>query len=233
MPYPPQMQAACTTRWNWWSRSARAAPTSQEADALRHVWGYAAGLDMTRRDLQNAAKKEGKPWDMGKGFDHSAPIGLMVPAAKIGHPAKGLIELKVNGKVRQTSDLSKMIWNVPETIAYLSRPGAAGAGRPDLHRHAGGRRGGAARRPAGRRGRGRRHGADPHRLMPRARREPTLRVATWNINSLRLRLGAVEGAGRGARSRRDLPAGDQGAGRAVSGRGAGGARLSRMPCSAA
>jgi fumarylpyruvate hydrolase len=93
----------------------------EEADALRHVWGYAAGLDMTRRDLQNAAKKEGKPWDMGKGFDHSAPIGLMVPASKVGHPAAGLIELKVNGKVRQTSDLSKMIWNIPETIAYLSR----------------------------------------------------------------------------------------------------------------
>jgi fumarylpyruvate hydrolase len=93
----------------------------QEADALRHVWGYAAGLDMTRRDLQNAAKKEGKPWDMGKGFDYSAPIGLLTPASKIGHPAKGLIELKVNGKVRQTSDLSKMIWNIPETIAYLSR----------------------------------------------------------------------------------------------------------------
>jgi fumarylpyruvate hydrolase len=91
------------------------------ADALNHVWGYAAGLDMTRRDLQNAAKKEGKPWDMGKGFDWSAPIGLMVPASKIGHPATGLIELKVNGKVRQTSDLSKMIWNIPETIAYLSR----------------------------------------------------------------------------------------------------------------
>jgi fumarylpyruvate hydrolase len=92
-----------------------------EANALSHVWGYAAGLDMTRRDLQNAAKKEGKPWDMGKGFDHSAPIGQMVPAAKIGHPASGLIDLKVNGKVRQTSDLSKMIWNVQETIAYLSR----------------------------------------------------------------------------------------------------------------
>ena len=91
-----------------------------EADALAHVWGYAAGLDMTRRDLQNAAKKEGKPWDMGKGFDHSAPIGLMVPASRVGHPAKGLIELKVNGHIRQTSDLSKMIWNVPETIAYLS-----------------------------------------------------------------------------------------------------------------
>ena len=92
-----------------------------ETDALNHVWGYAAGLDMTRRDLQNADKKEGKPWDMGKGFDHSAPIGAMVPASKIGHPATGLIELKVNGKVRQTSDLSKMIWNVQETIAYLSR----------------------------------------------------------------------------------------------------------------
>ena len=91
-----------------------------DADALAHVWGYAAGLDMTRRDLQNAAKKEGKPWDMGKGFDWSAPIGLMVAAAKIGHPAAGLIELNVNGRVRQTSDLSKMIWNVPETIAYLS-----------------------------------------------------------------------------------------------------------------
>src|SRR6201994_1226574 len=91
-----------------------------ESDALNYVWGYAAGLDMTRRDLQNAAKKEGKPWDMGKGFDYSAPIGLMVPAAKIGHPSTGLIELKVNGRVRQTSDLSKMIWNVSETIAYLS-----------------------------------------------------------------------------------------------------------------
>ncbi|PPQ26193.1 fumarylacetoacetate hydrolase family protein [Rhodopila globiformis] len=91
-----------------------------ESKALDHVWGYAAGLDMTRRDLQNAAKKEGKPWDMGKGFDHSAPIGLMVPAARIGHPSRGLIELKVNGTVRQTSDLSKMIWSVPETIACLS-----------------------------------------------------------------------------------------------------------------
>ena len=91
-----------------------------EADALSHVWGYAAGLDMTRRDLQNAAKKEGKPWDMGKGFDFSAPIGTLVPAAKID-PSKGLIELKVNGAVRQTSDLSKMIWNVAETISCLSR----------------------------------------------------------------------------------------------------------------
>jgi fumarylpyruvate hydrolase len=92
-----------------------------EADALSHVWGYAAGLDMTRRDLQGAAKKEGKPWDMGKGFDFSAPIGTMVPASRFPSPTKGTIELKVNGAVRQTSDLSLLIWSVAETIAYLSR----------------------------------------------------------------------------------------------------------------
>ncbi|HEV7339977.1 MAG TPA: fumarylacetoacetate hydrolase family protein [Bosea sp. (in: a-proteobacteria)] len=91
-----------------------------EVDALGHVFGYAAGLDMTRRDLQAAAKKAGRPWDMAKGFDLSAPVGEIVPAAKAGYPAAGLIELKVNGKVRQTSDLAKQIWNVPETIAYLS-----------------------------------------------------------------------------------------------------------------
>jgi fumarylpyruvate hydrolase len=91
-----------------------------EADALNHIYGYAAGLDMTRRDLQAAAKKASRPWDMAKGFDLSAPVGEIVPAAKAGHPAAGLIELKVNGKVRQTSDLAKQIWNVAETIAYLS-----------------------------------------------------------------------------------------------------------------
>ena len=91
------------------------------AHALDHIFGYAAGLDMTRRDLQAAAKKAGRPWDMSKGFDQSAPIGDIAPAATIGHPASGLIELTVNGKVRQSSDLAKMIWTVPETIAYLSR----------------------------------------------------------------------------------------------------------------
>ena len=91
-----------------------------EADALSHVWGYAIGFDMTRRDIQNVARKAGRPWDMAKGFDHSAPISDIVPAAQIGHPDKGLIELKVNGVVRQSSDLAKMIWNIPETIAYLS-----------------------------------------------------------------------------------------------------------------
>ena len=89
-----------------------------EADAMRHVWGYAAGLDMTRRDLQGEAKKAGRPWDMGKGFDHSAPIGTMVPAAGV-HP--GRITLRVNGATRQDSDVSAMVWSLPEIIAALSR----------------------------------------------------------------------------------------------------------------
>ena len=89
-------------------------------DALRHVFGYAAGLDMTRRDLQNEAKNTRRPWDMSKGFDHSAPIGDIVPATKLPDPTRGKIELKVNGAVRQTSDLSQMIWSVAETVAYLS-----------------------------------------------------------------------------------------------------------------
>ena len=89
------------------------------AEALKHVWGYCCGLDMTRRDLQNEAKKTGRPWDIGKGFDNSAPMGALVPAAGID-PSKGKIELTVNGKVVQTSDLSKLIWSVAEVIANLS-----------------------------------------------------------------------------------------------------------------
>lgn len=88
-------------------------------DALKHVWGYCAGLDMTRRDIQNAAKKTGRPWDMGKGFDHSAPMGALVPAGAFD-PTQGKIQLNVNGTLRQVSDLSKMIWSVAEVIANLS-----------------------------------------------------------------------------------------------------------------
>ena len=88
--------------------------------AMSHVWGYAAGLDMTRRDVQGEAKKLGRPWDMGKGFDHSGPIGMMVPASALPDPTKGKIELKVNGQVRQSSDLSMLIWSIAETISYLS-----------------------------------------------------------------------------------------------------------------
>jgi len=91
-----------------------------EADALDHVFGYAVGLDMTRRDLQGEAKKMGRPWDTGKGFDQSAPISPIRPAAEIGHPSTGRIWLEVNGQKRQDSDLNHLIWNVPETIAYLS-----------------------------------------------------------------------------------------------------------------
>lgn len=91
-----------------------------EADALDHVWGYAVGLDMTRRDLQGEAKKMGRPWDTGKGFDNSAPITALRPASEIGHPAQGRIWLKVNDAMRQESDLTHLIWSVPETISYLS-----------------------------------------------------------------------------------------------------------------
>ena len=87
--------------------------------ALAHVWGYAAGLDMTRRDIQAEAKKAGRPWDMGKGFDAGAPIGELVAAAGVD-PTRGAIELRVNGTVRQTADLGQMIWSLAETIAILS-----------------------------------------------------------------------------------------------------------------
>jgi fumarylpyruvate hydrolase len=88
--------------------------------ALDHVHGYAVGLDMTRRDLQAAAKKQGRPWDTGKAFDHAAPCGRIAPAASIGHPTTGAIWLKVNGELRQRGDLSQLIWKVPEVIAHLS-----------------------------------------------------------------------------------------------------------------
>jgi len=87
-----------------------------------YIFGYAVGLDMTRRDLQGEAKKAGRPWDFGKGFDHAAPCAAISPVGRIGHlEKKAAIWLEVNGKVRQKSDLSMLIWSVPETIAYLSR----------------------------------------------------------------------------------------------------------------
>ena len=89
-------------------------------NALDHVYGYGVGLDMTRRDLQGEAKDLRRPWEIGKAFERSAPCGALVPAAEIGHPAAGLVQLKVNGAVRQTGDLDQMIWKVPEMIAYLS-----------------------------------------------------------------------------------------------------------------
>jgi fumarylpyruvate hydrolase len=88
--------------------------------ALEHVYGYGVGLDMTRRDLQGEAKKMGRPWDTGKAFDQSAPCSALVPVTQCGHPAQGSVRLMVNGEVRQEGDLNQLIWNVPDTIAYLS-----------------------------------------------------------------------------------------------------------------
>jgi fumarylpyruvate hydrolase len=89
------------------------------AHALDHVFGYAVGNDLTRRDMQSSAKKKGQPWDTAKGFDASAPIGAIRPAS-LGHIEHGSIWLKVNGETKQQSDVSEMIWNVPDIIAELS-----------------------------------------------------------------------------------------------------------------
>ncbi|WP_459614539.1 fumarylacetoacetate hydrolase family protein [Bordetella sp. 2513F-2] len=84
------------------------------------VWGYALGLDMTRRDLQGEAKKQGRPWEVGKAFDYSAPMGPVHPRSAVGTLEKGAIWLDVNGQRKQSSDISQMIWNIPESISYLS-----------------------------------------------------------------------------------------------------------------
>lgn len=97
-------------------------------EALEHVFGYAVGIDLTRRDLQAQAKEKGRPWEMGKGFDQSGPIGALFPAAQTGHPARGRIWLKVNGALRQDGDVGQMIWNVAEIIANLSSYVALAAG---------------------------------------------------------------------------------------------------------
>jgi fumarylpyruvate hydrolase len=89
-------------------------------DALDHVFGYAVGLDMTRRDMQAVAKKASRPWDMSKGFDQSAPTGPIRAAEEIGHPERGAVWLRVNDELRQEGDLDQQIWKVPETISYLS-----------------------------------------------------------------------------------------------------------------
>jgi fumarylpyruvate hydrolase len=118
-PYPPrtgnyhfevEMVAAL-------ARGGRDIPVEQ---ALDHVFGYAVGLDMTRRDLQDEAKQLRRPWELGKAADRSGPVGPLHPASRIGHPASGAISLAVDGAVRQQADLSDMIWSVAEQIAYLS-----------------------------------------------------------------------------------------------------------------
>jgi len=90
------------------------------ADAMSHIYGYAVGLDMTRRDLQNDMKKQGRPWCIGKGFEHSAPIGPITPAALAGDVANAEIYVQVNDQDRQRSHVSQLIWNIAETIEHLS-----------------------------------------------------------------------------------------------------------------
>jgi fumarylpyruvate hydrolase len=97
-------------------------------DALSHVYGYAVGLDMTRRDLQQAAAKKGQPWEIGKSFDQAAPCSAIFPVSKVGHISKGKIQLTVNGDGRQNSDIAMMIWNVQEIISHLSRQVGLAAG---------------------------------------------------------------------------------------------------------
>jgi fumarylpyruvate hydrolase len=92
-----------------------------EADAAQYIFGYAVGLDMTRRDLQLELRKAGRPWELGKAYDQSAPIGPICPASQAGNLADARIWVDVNGEKRQDSTISKLIWNVNETIAYLSR----------------------------------------------------------------------------------------------------------------
>jgi len=89
-------------------------------DAMSHIYGYAASLDMTRRDLQGQMKTMGRPWEIGKAFERSGPVGPIHPAASIGHLKNGSIVLKVNGEIRQEGDLNQMIWKIPEQISYLS-----------------------------------------------------------------------------------------------------------------
>jgi fumarylpyruvate hydrolase len=89
-------------------------------DALDHVYGYALSLDMTRRDLQGVAKKMGRPWEIGKAFAASAPVGPIHTVDEVGHLSEGALTLKVNGEVKQEGDLNQMIWKVPEMISYLS-----------------------------------------------------------------------------------------------------------------
>ena len=109
--------------WSW--RSARGGANIPAGEALGHVWGYAVGIDLTRRDLQNEAKAAGRPWDWSKGFDRSAPCAPLIPAGVSGHPEAGRIWLSVNGSVRQQGDLSELIWPVADDDRDLQPGGGA------------------------------------------------------------------------------------------------------------
>lgn len=119
MPYPPQTHNL-HHEIEWVVAIGQGGRNIDAARALEHVYGYSVGIDFTRRDLQNAAKDLGRPWEWGKSFDHSAPCAAIVPASDIGHPARGRIWLAVNGVIRQQADIGELIWSVPEVIAEIS-----------------------------------------------------------------------------------------------------------------
>jgi fumarylpyruvate hydrolase len=119
VPYPPQTKNL-HHEIEWVVAIGRGGRNIQVTDANAHVFGYSVGIDLTRRDLQNAAKDLGRPWEWGKSFDHSAPCAALVTAAEIGHPQAGRIWLSVNGVIRQQGDIADLIWSVPEVIAEIS-----------------------------------------------------------------------------------------------------------------
>lgn len=119
MPYPPLTQLL-HHEVELVVAIGRGGADIRKEDALDHVFGYGVGLDMTRRDLQLAARDMGRPWDWGKGFDWSAPCGPLSRVEDVGHPSMGAVQLRVNGELRQSADLNDLIWGVPEIIAIAS-----------------------------------------------------------------------------------------------------------------
>lgn len=120
IPYPPET-AALHHEVELVAALGMGGANIPESSAAEHVFGYTAGLDLTRRDLQKQAKDTGKPWDLAKGFDHASPCGLLIPAASLDALPRGAIQLLVNGETRQDGQLADMIWSVPRLIAILSR----------------------------------------------------------------------------------------------------------------
>jgi fumarylpyruvate hydrolase len=120
IPYPPQTKDL-QHEVELVAAIAKGGANITREKALDHVFGYGVGIDLTRRDLQQDAKDKRRPWDWGKGFDHSAPLSALHPASHIGHPSSGRIHLAVNGQVKQDGDLDQMIWPLPDVIAFISQ----------------------------------------------------------------------------------------------------------------
>jgi len=120
IPYPPETKSF-HYEMELVVAIARGGADIASGSALDHIWGYGVGIDLTRRDLQLAAREQGRPWDWGKGFDHSAPVAPLHPVSAVGHPSAGRIWLAVGGAVKQDSDIAKLIWPVPDIISIASR----------------------------------------------------------------------------------------------------------------